>query len=126
MSRPIVKRICRPSILVVLALALAWAGGSPAVAAEASTRMTAPDLESFLTSDTDCVAPPAGAAELPELFPAPESKTGSCSPYCGYVPCRGMLVGEACTTSTGAQGTCYGPPMGKKCVDGLPMCLCVA
>jgi hypothetical protein len=110
-------------LLVFLALALAWAGASSAIADEPVPSLVAPDLEAFLVSDADC-APPANTAELPELFPAPQPKSG-CSPYCGYTGCRGVLVGSICTKSTGGQGTCYGPPMGKTCADGLPMCLCV-
>ena len=125
MSHLFAKKAHRPLCLVFLALVLAWAGGSPAAAEEPLSRLAPPDLEAFLVTDADCVAPPADSAELPELFPAPQPKTGNCSPYCGYIQCRGMLVGEACTKSTGAAGTCYGPPMGKQCVDGLPMCLCV-
>jgi hypothetical protein len=125
MSHPFAKKVSRPLFLVVLALVLAWAGGSPAAAEEPMLSLTAPDFEAFLASGADCIVPPADSAELPELFPAPQPKTGSCSPYCGYTGCRGVLVGSICTKSTGGQGTCYGPPMGKQCADGLPMCLCV-
>lgn len=117
---PVAKKLRRPSTLMFLAaLVLAWAGASPALAEPA------PDFETFLASQADCTEPAAAAAELPELFPAPQPKTGNCSPYCGYTGCRGVLVGSICTKATGGQGTCYGPPMGKKCADGLPMCLCV-
>jgi hypothetical protein len=123
---PVAKKLSRPLIPVFLAaLVLAWAGGSSAAAEEPMPSLAAPDFEAFLVSETDCTVPASAAAELPELFPAPQPKTGNCSPLCGYTGCRGMLVGEACTKSTGAAGTCYGPPMGKQCVDGLPMCLCV-
>lgn len=114
------KKVCRPSILVFLAtLVLAWAGGSLATAEEPVPSPVVPDFEALLLSDAEC-----DTAALPELFPLPQPKTGNCSPLCGYTQCRGMLVGEACTKSTGAPGTCYGPPLGKQCADGLPMCLC--
>lgn len=122
---PVAKKLRRPLIPVFLtALVLALAGGSSATAEEPVLSLAAPDFEAFLAS-VDCIEPAGAAAELPEMVPAPQPKTGNCSPYCGYVGCRGVLVGEACTKSTGAPGTCYGPPMGKQCVDGLPMCLCV-
>lgn len=120
----VVKNLSRPLVLVAVVL-LAWVGGSPAAAEEPVPSPA--DLEMLLFAGADCVEPTGDAGELPELFPAgqPMDDFGNCSPYCGYVGCRGVLVGEACTTSTGAQGTCYGPTMGKKCADGLPMCLCV-
>ena len=119
---PIAKKVSRPSILVFLtALVLAWAAGSPAAAGEPVPSPVAPDFEALLFSDAEC---DTDTAALPELFPPAQPKTGNCSPLCGYVQCRGMLVGEACTKSTGAPGTCYGPPLGKQCVDGLPMCVC--
>jgi hypothetical protein len=124
---PVAKKFSRTSILVVLAaLVLAWTGGSSATAEEPVPSLAAPNFEAFLFSEADCIAPTENAAELPALFPQPQPRGASnCSPLCGYVPCRGMLIGEACTKATGAAGTCYGPPMGKQCADGLPMCLCV-
>lgn len=122
----VAKNLSRPLVLAALAFVLAWAGASPATAEEP---VPSPErLEMLLFTDGDCQQP-AAAGELPELFPAGQPMTDdpvNCSPYCGYVGCRGVLTGEACTTSTGAPGTCYGPTMGKKCVDGRPMCLCVA
>jgi hypothetical protein len=123
---PVVKKFSRALLPVFLtAVVLAWAGGSPAAAEDLLVRPAVPDFEALLLSEADCAVPTGAAAELPELFPAPQPKTGNCSPLCGYTGCRGMLVGEACTKATGAAGTCYGPPMGKQCADGLPMCLCV-
>ena len=122
---PVATKSRRLLLLVFLVLVLAWAGGSSARADEPAPSLVAPDLEAFLVSDADCAPPTANTAELPELFPAPQPKSGWCSPYCGYTGCRGVLVGSICTKATGGQGSCYGPPMGKTCADGLPMCLCV-
>ena len=116
---PVAMKLRRPWVLIVLAaLVLAGAGGSSAMAAEPAPSLAA--LEALLFSDPDC-APPAGDVQLKDNL-----DFTNCSPYCGYVGCRGMIIGGECTTSTGAPGTCYGPSLGKKCVDGLPMCLCVA
>lgn len=125
---PVAKKVGRPSILVFLAaLALAWAGGSPAFAAEPPASPVTPDVETFLSSfsEADCAPPTGGAAELPELAPTGQPKSGSvlCSPYCGEAQCRGELMGEFCNTSTG-PGTCYAPALGRRCTDNLPWCYC--
>lgn len=121
------KKVSRPSILVFLAaLVLAWTGGSPLFAEEPIPSPVAPDFEAFLASGAECDVPAGDAAERPELFPAPQPKSGSvsCSPYCGTPMCRGELMGEYCVTSTGAAGSCYGPYLGRQCTDGLPWCYC--
>jgi hypothetical protein len=110
-------------ILICLTLpAVAWAGESATVPVPSA----ALSLDSLLFSDADC-ALPTQKAGFPELMQDPQLKgdLAQCSPFCGYTGCRGVLVGSICTKATGGQGTCYGPPMGKKCADGKPMCLCV-
>jgi len=122
---PIAKKVSRPSILVFLAaLVLAWTGGSSASAGESAASLVAPDFEAFLSSQADCAVPTNGAAELPEQAPAGQPKSGSvtCSPYCGDPRCRGQLVGGACESAAG--GTCFGPYLGRQCIDGLPWCYC--
>jgi hypothetical protein len=118
---PIARRFRCPSILIFLVLlGLAWAGGSSATAAEPATS-PAPALQSFL-----CTLQTGSAAELPGQVSGPQLKggLGMCSPQCGYASCRGVLVGSTCTKLNGSPGTCYGPSLGKKCADGLPMCVC--
>jgi hypothetical protein len=126
-SVPVVMQPSRPWLLLFLtALVLTWTGG--ASAAEQATPSPDPAIQALFASETDCASPENVVTELPELLFGAQWKGGSgvCSPYCGYAACRGALVGSICTTSTGNPGTCYGPPLGKKCADGLPMCLCVA
>lgn len=115
----VAMKLSRRWVLVFLAaLVLAEAGGSSAVAAEPGPSLAV--LEALLFSDVDCALPTGDAQFKGNL------DFTNCSTYCGYAGCRGMIIDGECTTSTGAPGTCSGPSLGKKCVDGLPMCVCVA
>lgn len=118
----------RPLTLVFLAaLILAWAGGSSAVADDPAPS-PASDFQTLLLSTDDCALPPSASTTLPALLPASQwedEEVPTCSPFCGYTGCRGVPVGSLCTKSTGGQGTCYGPPLGRQCADLKPMCLCV-
>ena len=119
MSRFPVARKLSPLFALVAVLLLP-------VAARAAEPV--PSTESFLQSLqlSDCAQPASEAAAIPGMVPDGQLKGfDSCSPLCGYAGCRGAAVGSFCTKANGTAGTCYGPSLGKKCADGLPMCLCV-
>jgi hypothetical protein len=115
----------RPSILIFVAIVmLALVGGAPAVAEEPAP--SAPVTLESLFADPNCADPASPAAVLPGL--APEAlfmgEFTYCSPQCGNVGCRGAVLGFECLRINGTQGHCNGPSLGKKCLDGLPMCTC--
>jgi len=125
MSRfPVVRKLSRPSILALVAtLVLAW-GGASAVAEEPAP--SAPVTLESLFAGANCPDPASTAAELPGLTPDAQfmGDFEYCSPQCGHVGCQGAAIGLACTRFNGTPGNCYGPSLGKKCYDGLPMCVC--
>jgi hypothetical protein len=115
------SRSCLWIFLAVSALAAATAAhAAPSIA------QTNAFLASLSAPGSGCAAAAVSTApDLPVFTPAPEPRgVGFCSPQCGTVSCRGAIFGWACTTFTGAPGTCHGSPAGKTCADGMPMCLC--